>query len=367
MGYDLKIVSGSANQTLSEDVCRYLDLKSCKSTKSQFADGECNVQVSENVRGSDAFIIQPLSGENGVNNSLMELLLMVDALKRASASRITAVIPYYAYARQDRKTKSRVPISAALVAKMLETSGVDHVLSVDLHAGQIQGFFSIPVDNISAKSFIFPVLLKNVTDLSTNLTIVSPDAGGAGRADSFLSFIHQEYKQFNAELAVMNKWKVGSSSTTVNCWNDWKAIALDGDENGKTEDHQNGNGHTIVENEVLSPWVMELVGNVKGRDCIIVDDLIDTAGTLCSAAKCLKEQGANRIFACVTHALMKGPALDRIENTKEMDLLVVTDTIKQTQKVIDCKKIAIVNVGELIGEAVRRIHNEESLVNHNFL
>jgi len=285
-----------------------------------------------------------------VNDNFMQMLLMIDALKRASVNRINVVITYYAYARQDRKTKSRVPISAALVAKLIEKAGADHVVCVDLHAGQIQGYFSVPVDNISARSVIFPALRKAVPNLSKKLTIVSPDAGGAGRADAFLQYITANHDGFGeTQMAVMNKWKAAKASESTECWNDFKQPKSD----------------VAVESKM--PWIMELVGEVKGRDCIIVDDLVDTAGTLCSAAKCLKENGASRVFACVTHALLTGPAIQRINETVELDLLIVTNTINHhREEVVQNQKIVSVDIGELLGESIRRVHNDESLVK-NFL
>ncbi|KAG2386619.1 hypothetical protein C9374_002363 [Naegleria lovaniensis] len=365
MGYDLKLISCSANEELANNISKYLDIKICKSKTVKFADGECFVQVNENVRGSDTFIVQSMS--DPVNDNFMEMLLMIDALKRASVNRINVVITYYAYARQDRKTKSRVPISAALVAKLIESAGADHVICVDLHAGQIQGYFAIPVDNIGVRSVIFPALLKEVPDLwHRKITIVSPDAGGGSRADSFLQYLLSEYPdQFgDAQMAVMNKWKKFKSSEQE-CWNDFKQSTT-----SESSSSSNTNGtasNDVAVNSSNMPWIMELVGEVKGRDCIIVDDLVDTAGTLCSAAKCLKENGASKVYACVTHALLTGPALKRINETAELDLLVVSNSINHKQEIKDNPKIHVVDLGSLLGETIRRVHNDESLVRKDFL
>ncbi|EFC43473.1 predicted protein [Naegleria gruberi] len=315
MGYDLKLISCSASESIAENIAQYLDVKICKSKKVKFADGECYVQINENVRGSDAFVVQSMS--DPVNDNFMEMLLMIDALKRSSVNRINVVITYYAYARQDRKTKSRVPISAALLAKLIEAAGADHVVCVDLHAGQIEGYFSIPVDNVSVGRSVLSALIRKVHDLSPKLTIVSPDAAGGSRADVQLQYVTKHYEKF---------------------------------------------GDAQIADDKL-PWLMELVGEVNGRDCIIVDDIVDTAGTLCSAAKCLKEQGATRVFACVTHGLLNGPALQRINDSPDLDMLIISNTVNQSEEVLSSSKIMVVDVSEVLGETIRRIHNDESLNN----
>ena len=285
-----------------------------------------------------------------VNDNFMEMLLMIDALKRSSVNRINVVITYYAYARQDRKTKSRVPISAALLAKLIEAAGADHVVCVDLHAGQIEGYFSIPVDNVSVGRSVLSALIRKVHDLSPKLTIVSPDAAGGSRADVQLQYVTKHYEKFgDAQIAVMNKWKKAKSATNTDCWNDFKPAS--------------SAPNTLPTKDDKLPWLMELVGEVNGRDCIIVDDIVDTAGTLCSAAKCLKEQGATRVFACVTHGLLNGPALQRINDSPDLDMLIISNTVNQSEEVLSSSKIMVVDVSEVLGETIRRIHNDESLNN----
>lgn len=310
----------------------------------KFADGEIGIQIQENVRGCDVFIIQPTC--TPVNDNLMELCLIMDAMKRSSAKRITAVLAYYGYARQDRKTKPRVPISAALVARLIESAGADRVLSVDLHCGQIQGFFKVPVDNLYAKPVLVQELIRKLVqdrqeeiDLNNNnsseqnngesprgngftdVVVVSPDAGGAERADSFRSDLNDsDFFKNHVTMAVMNK---------------------------KREEA----------NKVAR---MELVGDVEGRDCVIVDDMIDTAGTLVMCAQILRENGAKKIYACATHALLNGPGVQRIDGSV-IDTVFVTDTIPMSQEKKKSKKIVQVSANKLIAEAIRRVHNEESI------
>ncbi|KAL0477879.1 ribose-phosphate pyrophosphokinase [Acrasis kona] len=315
MSYTLKLFSGTANPDLSEQVSKQLGISVSTMGITRFVDGEVGVQILENVRGCDIFIVQ--STCTPVNDNLMELALITDAMRRASAKRITAVIPYYGYARQDRKTKPRVPISAALVARLVESAGCDRVLSIDLHCGQIQGFFKIPVDNLMAKPVLVQEIMSRLRDLE-NVCIVSPDAGGAERADSFRHDFNRSF-DYNAGMAVMNKKRVEANK---------------------------------IER-------MELVGNVQGCDCIIVDDMIDTAGTLCTAAKVLMENGAKRVFACATHALLNGRGVKNIEESV-IEKVIVTNTVPQNKDKTH-EKIIYVSVARILSEAIRRVHNEESI------
>ncbi|KAL9647853.1 hypothetical protein ABK040_008127 [Willaertia magna] len=324
MGFNLKIVGGSSNPELAARVAQFLGVGLTDTMINKFADSEIGVQIMENVRGSDVYIIQ--STCTPVNDHFMELCLIIDALKRASANRITTVIPYYGYARQDRKTKPRVPISAALVSRLLESAGADRVLSVDLHCGQIQGFFNIPVDNLHAKpvivqSFYQKIILEEhlLNDSYEGLVVVSPDAGGAERADNFRSALNEKDKRLAATMAVMNKKRVEANKVAT----------------------------------------MELVGNVEGKNCVIIDDMIDTAGTLVLCAQLLKEHGAKRIFAAATHALLNGSGVKRIEESP-IEKVIVTNTVPLSKEK-EHPKIHQVCVGQLIGEAIRRVHNEESV------
>lgn len=304
----IKILTGNANRPLAQKVCDYIGIQLADAKVSTFSDGEINIHVNENVRGNDVFVIQSTS--TPVNNNLMELLLMIDALRRASARRITAVIPYYGYARQDRKVMPRVPISSKVVADLLSAAGANRVLTIDLHAGQIQGFFNIPVDHLYAQ----PVLHEyfRACDFD-NLVIVSPDAGGAERARDFA-------KRLDASLALIDKRREMANVSKV----------------------------------------MNVIGDVKGKDAIILDDMIDTAGTTTQAAQALKENGAKRVFAACTHAVLSGPAIDRINNS-ELELLVASDTINLEEKMIACPKLKMVSVAKLLGEAINRIHDESSV------
>jgi ribose-phosphate pyrophosphokinase len=307
MTYDLKLFTGNANRPLAEEIAQYLSVKLSDAEVARFSDGEVFVQVNENVRGTDVFVVQPTCPP--VNDTLMELLVMIDALKRASARRITAVLPYYGYARQDRKVQPRVPITAKLVADLLEAAGVDRVLALDLHAGQIQGFFNIPVDHLFAAPVIIDYLGKK--DLQDPV-IVSPDAGGVERARAIA-------KRLNAGLAIIDKRREGP-------------------------------------NQALA---MHLIGDVHDRDAVVIDDMIDTAGTLTQAVSALEREGARRILACGVHPVLSGPALQRL-NASPLEEVVVTNSIP----VADSKRgdrLTVLSVAPLLGEAIRRIHDEESV------
>jgi ribose-phosphate pyrophosphokinase len=304
----LKLFTGNSNRSLAEEICGYLAIPLGQAHVSRFSDGEIMVKIEENVRGMDVFVLQSTS--DPVNVNLMELLIMIDALKRASPYRITAVIPYYGYARQDRKDEPRVPISAKLVADLITTAGAHRVLTMDLHAGQIQGFFNIPVDHLYA----LPVLLDYFRKLDLkDLVVVSPDAGGVERARAFA-------KRLRANLAIIDKRREGPNQTRL----------------------------------------MYIIGEVEGRDSLLLDDMIDTAGTIVQGAEAIKKKGALRILASCTHPILSGPALQRL-NESAIDEVVTTNTIPLNGKEKVCKKIKVLSVGPLLGEAVKRIHNEESL------
>lgn len=308
--YDsLMVFTGTANPELAQRVVKHLDISLGRADVGRFSDGEVAIELLENVRGRDVFVLQ--STCNPTNDNLMEILTMVDALRRASAGRITAAIPYFGYARQDRRPRSvRVPISAKLVANMLTSAGVNRVLTVDLHADQIQGFFDIPVDNVYAT----PVLLRDIqAQRFDNLTVVSPDIGGVVRARAMA-------KPLNADLAIIDKRRPKANVAEV----------------------------------------MNIIGDVEGRTCVIVDDMIDTANTLCKAASALKEKGAARVVAYATHAVLSGQAVDRI-NLSSIDEVVVTDTIALSVEARESSKIRVVSIAGLIGETLRRINNEESV------
>ena len=310
MSYDsLMVFTGNANPKLAEAVARQLDIKLGRATVARFSDGEVMVELLENVRGKDVFILQ--SSCAPTNDNLMEVMVMADALKRASAGRITAAMPYFGYARQDRRPRSaRVAITAKLVADMLTSAGVDRLLTMDLHSDQIQGFFDIPVDNIYAS----PILLADVWRQNyPNLIVVSPDVGGVVRARALA-------KQMDADLAIIDKRRPKPNVAKV----------------------------------------MNIIGEVSGRTCLIMDDLVDTANTLCEAAKALKEKGATRVLAYCTHPVLSGPAIERIENS-EIDELVVTDTIPLSEAAQKCKRIRQLSTAELMAETIRRINNEESV------
>jgi len=306
----MMIFTGNANPQLAQAVVEHLNMPLGKATVGKFSDGEIQVEILENVRGKDVFVLQ--STCNPTNDNLMELMVMVDALRRASASRITAVIPYFGYARQDRRVRSaRVPISAKVVANMLESVGVDRVLTVDVHADQVQGFFDLPVDNIYGS----PVLLGDIwRQKYPNLLVVSPDVGGVVRARALAKRLD------DAELAIIDKRRPRANVAQV----------------------------------------MHIIGDVEDKTCIIIDDLVDTAGTLCTAAKALKEHGAERVIAYATHPVLSGPAVDNITNSK-LDALVVTDTIPLRPEAAACEKIRQLSVAGLLAETIRRINREESV------
>ncbi len=304
----LAIFSGNSNPVLSKKICDYLNLPMGNAKVKTFSDGEIQIEIDENVRSKDVFLIQ--STCEPVNNNLVELLLMIDAFKRSSASRITAVIPYYGYARQDKKVAPRVPISAKLVADMLEVAGANRVITMDLHAGQIQGFFNIPVDNL----FAAPVILEYIkSHFANNLVIVSPDAGGAERARAFAKRLH-------ADLAVVDKRRDAPN----------KARA------------------------------MAVIGDVAGKSAIILDDMVDTAGTLIEAAAAIIKNGATEVHACCSHAVLSGPSVDRVTDSK-LKSLMVTDTIPLSEKARVCDKIKVLTISELIGEAIIRSYKGDSV------
>ena len=308
----LKIFSGSANVPLAKEICEHLDVPLGQVKLKRFSDGEVCFQILENVRGQDVFLIQPTGPP--VAETLVELLVMIDAFKRASASRITAVLPYYGYARQDRKDKPRVPISAKLVGDLLSAAGAHRLLTVDLHADQIQGFFNLPVDHLYAT----PVITEYLKDMQFNsLTVVSPDSGGVERARFYAKFLE-------ANLAIIDKRRVDDNQAEV----------------------------------------MNIVGDVDGRDVIIVDDLIDTAGTIVKATEEMRKKGARRLFAAVTHPVLSGPAIGRLENSEFESVIVTNTVLLSEQKKIP--KIKVLSVAKLLGEAIKSI-NEETSVSRLFV
>ena len=302
------LFSGNANPELARDIAEYLETPLGKIKVQRFSDGEIFIEINENVRGVDAFIIQPTSSP--VNDHVMELLIMADTLRRASAATITAVIPYYGYGRQDRKVAPRTPISAKLVADLIESSGVDRVVSIDLHAGQIQGFFNIPFDHLYGMPVMLEDYLKKQFDSSA--VVVSPDAGGVERARAYS-------KRLNASLAIIDKRRERANVSEV----------------------------------------MNLIGDVKGKQCIIFDDMIDTAGTLTGAAKALIDYGATRVVACATHGVLSGPAIQRIMESP-IDEVIVSDTIPLSPAAKTCVMMKQVSMARLLGEAIKRIHSTYS-------
>ncbi|MDY6943419.1 MAG: ribose-phosphate diphosphokinase [Pseudomonadota bacterium] len=310
LGGKVMIFSGNSNRPLAQAIANYLTLPLGKATVSRFSDGEINVDIQDNVRGRDIFLIQTTSAPT--NDNLMEMLVMVDALRRASVHKIIAVVPYFGYARQDRRVRSaRVPITAKLVANMMDAAGVDHLLTVDLHADQIQGFFNVPVDNVYAS----PILLADIWQRkSENLIVVSPDVGGVVRARAIAKRLD------DTDLAIIDKRRPRANESEV----------------------------------------MHIIGNVKDKYCVLLDDIVDTAGTLCQAAAALKKEGASQVVAYATHPVLSGPALERIENSS-LDELVVTDTIPLTPEAAACKKIRQLSVAHILGETIRRIANDESV------
>jgi ribose-phosphate pyrophosphokinase len=307
--YDqMTILGGNSNLELTREICAYVDIPPGRADVFKFSNGNIFVRVGESVRENDVFVVQSFS--NPVSDSIMEMLIMIDTLKRASAGRITAVIPYFGYGRTDKKDQPRVPITARLLADMIGVAGADRVLTIDLHAGQIQGFFNIPVDHLYAA----PVMLDEIRARFTErVVVVSPDAGGTERARAFA-------KRLDAGLAIIDKRRSGPNVSEV----------------------------------------MHIIGDVAGEVCMIVDDMIDTAGTLCQAAKALKEKGAREIYACATHAVLSGPALERI-NESCLEEVVVTNSIPLDDKVKACPKLRVLSVAELLAEAIRRINGDESV------
>ncbi len=309
MGKDMKIFSGNSNIPFAQAVANYMDTTLSKCSVRRFADNEVFVEVQETVRGQDVFIVQPTSSP--VNDNLMELLIMLDTFRRSSARRITAVVPYFGYARQDRRSAPRTPISAKLVANLIVSAGANRVVTMDLHAGQIQGFFDIPVDNLMAA----PVIVKDIMYHFRDKTpmIVSPDVGGVVRARTIAKRLH-------ADLAIIDKRRERAGVSEV----------------------------------------MNIIGDVKGQDCILVDDIVDSAGTLCNAAIALKEAGANSVHAYVTHGVLSGEAVNRV-TASPLESLVITDTIAANEAVKNARNIRIVSVAELVGESILRISEERSV------
>jgi len=308
-GQQLKIFSGSAHRALTEEIAEFLQVPVGRAKLQRFPDTEVSFQIDENIRGTDVFVLQPTCAD--VDRHLVELCVMIDAFRRSSASRITAVIPYYGYGRQDRKDKPRVPISAKLMANLITAAGANRVLTMDLHKAQIQGFFDIPVDHL----FAAPVIIDYLRAYeSADLTIVSPDAGGAERARAYA-------KRLGAELAIIDKRR---------------------SEDGSAE-------------------VMNVIGDVAGRTCILQDDIIDTAGTIVKAANALKVNGARRVFACAVHGVLSGPAIDRLEQAP-IDQVILTNTIPlMTDHARTCTKVKQLSVARLLGQAIRSIHEETSI------
>jgi ribose-phosphate pyrophosphokinase len=306
---EIKIFTGNSNRPLADAHARYDGVPLGQADVGRFSDGEVQVEITENVRGGDVFVIQ--STCTPTNDHLLELLLMLDAFKRASARRITAVVPYYGYARQDRKVSPRVPISAKLIADLITTAGASRVLTVDLHAGQIQGFFDVPVDNVYANPVLLDYLRERIA--RREVTVISPDAGGVERARAFA-------KRLDANLAIIDKRRNRP-------------------------------------NEVAE---MQIIGEVDGRVAVIVDDMVDTAGTLCAAAEAVRGAGSPLVLACVTHAVLSGPAIARLAKSN-IDELIVTDTIPLRPEAVKLGKVRVLSVAPLLGEAVRRTHDEASI------
>jgi len=302
---DFRVFTGTAHTELSKNIAKSIGCELSQSVISKFSDGEINVHVSESVRGKDVFIIQPTCVP--ANDNIMELLIITDALRRSSAKSITAVMPYFGYARQDRKAAPRVPITAKLVANLIQSAGITRVITMDLHAGQIQGFFDIPVDNLyAAPTFSEYIANKNLK----NPIVASPDVGGVARARGFAS-------KMGLDLVIVDKRREKANHSEV----------------------------------------MNIIGDVSGKDVILIDDIIDTAGTIVGAAKALKQKGANSVMACCSHPVLSGPAIDRIENG-ELDELVVTDTIPLSR---ECKKITVLSIAEVFGEVIQRVYRNESV------
>lgn len=307
---DMMVFAGNANPQLAQDIASYLDMPLGKAIVGKFSDAEVMVEILENVRGKHVFIVQPTCAPT--NDNLMELLVMADAMRRASARMVTGVIPYFGYARQDRRPRSaRVPITAKVVANMISTVGINKLLTVDLHADQIQGFFDIPVDNVYAS----PILLGDIwKSKDTDLMVVSPDVGGVVRARALAKRLD------DADLAIIDKRRPKANVAQI----------------------------------------MHIIGDVRGRSCVLIDDLVDTAGTLCQAANALKQHGAARVKAYITHPVLSGPAVENIENS-QLDELVVTDSIPLSPEARACSRIRQVSIAEMLAETIRRIHNDESV------
>ena len=303
------IISGNSNPVLANQISSELKVKPIDVTVTRFSDQEVFVEINENIRGKNIFVIQSTSMP--ANDHIMELLITIDALKRASANTVTAVIPYFGYARQDRKVGPRTPISAKLVADVLTTAGIDRLLTIDLHAGQIQGFFDIPVDNLYAAPVITKDIIENYKD--KDLVVISPDVGGVVRARGIA-------KRINGDLAIVDKRRDKANESEV----------------------------------------MNIIGDINNRDCIIVDDIVDTAGTLCNAAEALINEGAKSVSAYITHGVLSGPAIERIQNSKLKEL-VITDSIAPTKLILDASNIRILNLAPLIAEAIRRISSDSSV------
>jgi ribose-phosphate pyrophosphokinase len=307
----LKLFSGNANPALAKEICGCLGIGMGAAAVTSFSDGEIRIKIDENVRGADVFVVQSCC--TPVNNSIMELLIMIDALKRSSASRITAVIPYFGYARQDRKDQPRVPITAKLVADLVTTAGADRVLTMDLHAGQIQGFFNIPVDHLYALPVLLDYITKRFAKELKDVVIVSPDAGGVERARAFA-------KRLQTNLAIIDKRREGPNNAQV----------------------------------------MNIIGDVEGKHAILLDDMIDTAGTIVQGAQACAEKGAKSVWAGCVHPVLSGPALERLQGSKLTEV-VVTNTIPLNGKDQQCSKLRVLSVAPLLGEAIKRIHGEESV------
>ncbi len=306
---NLRIVTGSANPELAKAICDHLGCQLTPSLTTTFSDGEIRIEIGDNIRGDDVFVVQPTCAP--VNDNIFELCLMLDALKRASAARITAVVPYYGYARQDRKVSPRAPISAKMIADFLQSAGAQRVVTIDLHAGQIQGFFDCPVDNL----FCVPVMMENLRQYpQEDIVVVSPDAGGVERARAYA-------KRLNAGLAIIDKRRDAPNQAKA----------------------------------------MHVIGNVQDKIAIIVDDMIDTAGTLCAGAEVLNENGAREVVACAAHGVLSGPAIERINSTDSLLKVMVTDTIPLHDKLTRCSKLQVVSVAALIGKTIHNIHTGSSV------
>ena len=306
---DLKIVTGSANPELAKAICDHLGCQLTPSLSTTFSDGEIRIEIGDNVRGDDVFVVQPTCAP--VNDNVMQLCLMLDALKRASAARITAVIPYYGYARQDRKVSPRAPISAKVLADFIRVAGAQRVVTVDLHAGQIQGFFDCPVDNL----YCVPVMMEHLRQLPQDeLVVVSPDAGGVERARAYA-------KRLNAGLAIIDKRRDKPNQATAT----------------------------------------HVIGNVEGRIAVMVDDMIDTAGTLCAGADVLKQNGAREVIACAAHGVLSGPAIERLNANASLTQILVTDTIPLGEKLSQCPKLKVASVAALLGKTIHNIHTGSSV------